>query len=162
MSTITTSSGRAAADDLPQQGLEALLELFAAMRGRLRDALRDSPGALAPMHQRMLRHCLQHPGASQQALAQASGRDKGQIARLIKELETQGLLVREADPSDGRMQRLRVTAAGRAAHQRFRKQEAVIARRMFEAMTAGEIEGLIDQLGRLRETLLADASGSAS
>lgn len=141
------------APELSQQANDALLDLFGAMRRRMREALGAGSHALAPMQLRMLQHCLRHPGASQQALVQASGRDKGQVARLIKELETQGLLVREADPDDGRSQRLKLTAAGRTACQRFRKHEAAIAQRMCDTMSARELQALIDQLTAMRTRL---------
>jgi DNA-binding MarR family transcriptional regulator len=153
MSTKPTGTAGLDVTELPQQTLDALLGLFAAMRVHMRDSLSGNPQGLAPMHQRMLKFCMQHPGASQQALVQASGRDKGQVARLIKDLEAQGLLLREADPADGRSQRLKLTPAGRAACQRFRKHELAIAQRMFDTMSAHELQSLIDQLGAMRDRL---------
>ena len=153
MSTKPRTPPAAPVPELSQQALDGLFALFAALRGGLRDALQDGPEGLAPMHLRMLKHCLKHPGTNQQALVQASGRDKGQVARLIKELDAQGLLLREADPDDGRSQRLTLTPAGRAACQRFRRHESAIAQRLFEPMAVGEIQALIDQLGLLRDRL---------
>ena len=152
----TKSPGNPATPDaeLSQQALDSLFALFAALRGGLREALQGGPEGLAPMHLRMLKHCLKHPGTSQQALVQASGRDKGQIARLVKELDAQGLLLREADPHDGRSQRLTLTPAGRAACQRFRQHEQAVAQRLFGPMSGPEVQALIEQLGTLRGRLL--------
>ena len=162
MSTKQRTPPAAPVPELSQQALDALFALFAALRGGLRDALQDGPEGLAPMHLRMLKHCLKHPGTNQQALVQASGRDKGQVARLIKELDAQGLLLREADPDDGRSQRLTLTPAGRAACQRFRRHESAIAQRLFEAMAAEEIQALIDQLGVLRGRLAASQTDASA
>ena len=152
---FTTSAGR-------------LFAQFGALRSGLRDALQDGPEGLAPMHLRMLKHCLRHPGTSQQALVQASGRDKGQVARWIKEPDAQGLQLRESDPAVGRSQRLMLTLtltpAGRAACQRFRRHESAIAQRLFEPMAAGEIQALIDQPAVLRDRLVglqADESAAS-
>jgi DNA-binding MarR family transcriptional regulator len=153
MSTKPTAAEAKDSPELCQEANEALLDLFATMRRSMREALGAGTHALAPMQLRMLRHCQRHPGASQQTLVQASGRDKGQVARMVKELEAQGLLTREADPDDGRSQRLRLTAAGRAACERFRRHEAAIAQRMFGAMSARELQALIDQLTAMRARL---------
>ena len=69
---------------------------------------------------------------------------------MVKELDAQGLLLRQTDPADGRSQRLTLTAAGRAACQRFRKHESAMAQRLFGPMPAHEIQALIDQLALLR------------
>jgi DNA-binding MarR family transcriptional regulator len=142
-----------AAPALQQQALDTLFTLFAALRGEMRASFNDSPPGLAPMHMRVLKHCLHHAGTSQQALVRASGRDKGQIARLVKDLDEQGLLQRQPDPADGRSQLLTPTPAGRAACQQFRQQEAAVARRLFESMSPADVQSFIDQLAALRQRL---------
>lgn len=54
------------------------------------------------------------------ALAEAEQVRPPTISRLVKELETQGLVERLADPRDGRVHRIRATPAGRALLERGR------------------------------------------
>lgn len=84
------------------------------------------PG-LGPLHLRALCLCLRNPGWTQQQVVQAMGRDKGQMARLVRDLEQRELLVRSADPHDGRVWRLNVTRAGERLCAWFTAIEAQLA-----------------------------------
>lgn len=146
MSTRPTSRQLAA--------LENLMTLFGGVKKALRHQLQqgDEP-AVAPMLLRMLQLCQRHPGITQQGLAQRTGRDKGQVARLIRELLDQGLLSRQDNPEDRRSHHLLPTAAGVAAVARFAQAEADVARLLFGHLNAAELGGLTTQLGTLRERL---------
>lgn len=111
--------------------VEAMVQLFVLMRAYMTQDLVRQGCTLSPLHLRVLTRCLQHPGANQQALGQAIGRDKGQIARLIKELDAQGLVLRTPDPKDGRCYTLHITAAGQQACQVFQTLELDMAQRLF-------------------------------
>ncbi|PXW97416.1 DNA-binding MarR family transcriptional regulator [Sphaerotilus hippei] len=137
--------------------MAAFLHTFEALKGRMRQCLLDAGETLAPMHLRILGQCLHQPGVSQQVLAQATGRDKGQIARLTRELVDQGLLTREVDPHDRRSLQLRVTDAGRAACGRFAHHEQAMAARMFGTMPVQDLERFIAQLTEVRSRLDAEA-----
>lgn len=56
---------------------------------------------------------------SQQELAARLGLEKSTVSRLAAELERKGLLVRERDPANRRLYRLRLTDEGRAVHRRM-------------------------------------------
>lgn len=143
------------------QALEALMGLFNGIKHALRDALpAEDTATLAPMHLRLLSLCQRHPGSTQQALAQRTGRDKGQIARLAKDLLDAGLLVREPDPQDRRSHRLNLTAAGLAACARFHQAEMAVARRIFGPVPDAELAALLEQLRTLRGRL-GPAQGDA-
>ncbi len=90
--------------------------------------LRGVAAELAPMDARVLGFFARHPGGTQTDLALHSGRDKGQIARLVAGLRERGLLDGEADPADRRSLRLRLTPEGEALHKASRRQ----ARRLYE------------------------------
>jgi DNA-binding MarR family transcriptional regulator len=66
------------------------------------------------MEGKVLGFFARHPGATQRDLAQHSGRDKAQLARLIKSLRERGLLLAEEDGSDRRQVCLRLSDAGQA------------------------------------------------
>ena len=83
--------------------LEAIHELMHRVRHRQLDA---GTGELNPMEARVLGFFARHPGATQSALAAHSGRDKGQLARLVNGLREKGLLLAQV-----RRQRKRLSAA---------------------------------------------------
>lgn len=134
----------------------AFFQLFASVRGTLDEALRQERIGLSLMHLALLRYCQAHPGCSQQALAQAVGRDKGQIARLIREFEEQGLLTREQDAEDRRSQCLHLTAKAEAACEQFSHQESIIAKRMFSALSDAERSQFAGLLSTMKAGLQAD------
>jgi DNA-binding MarR family transcriptional regulator len=57
---------------------------------------------------------------SQQELAARLRLEKSTVSRLAAELERKGLLVRERDPGNRRLYRLRLTDEGRTVHRRMR------------------------------------------
>lgn len=134
--------------------LEALVSLFGGMKQAMRHQLQgDAALATAPMLLRMLQLCQRHPGITQQGLAQLTGRDKGQVARLVKELLDDELLLREIHPDDRRSHRLRPTAAGLTAVERFEAAEAGVAELIFGELSAAELTALTEQLDRLKHRL---------
>src|SRR5262249_22583670 len=58
-------------------------------------------------------------GMSQMALARALGIDRSTLVPILNRLQTRGLLVRRASPSDGRTHALGLTPAGEKALARF-------------------------------------------
>jgi DNA-binding MarR family transcriptional regulator len=140
----------------PQRAaLEALLSLFGGMKQAMRrELLADGEHAMAaPMNLRMLQLCQRHPGITQQGLTQLTGRDKGQVARLVKELLDQGLLTREAHPDDRRSHRLLPSAVGLAACARFEQAEAAVAARLFGDLAPQALNALTTQLASLKARL---------
>jgi DNA-binding MarR family transcriptional regulator len=55
-------------------------------------------------------------GASQRDLAERLGLEKSTVSRMAADLEQRGLVVRERDPDNRRLYRLRLTEQGRAVH----------------------------------------------
>ena len=134
--------------------LDALLSLFGGMKQAMRHQLQgDGTPATAPMLLRMLQLCQRQPGITQQGLALITGRDKGQVARLVKELLDDGLLLREEHPDDRRSHRLMPTVAGLAAVERFEAAEAGVADLLFGELSLAELAALTDQLCRLKDRL---------
>jgi len=134
--------------------LEALRALFGGFKQAMRQALQsEGASALAPMHLRLLHLCQRHPGITQQGLALRVGRDKGQVARLVKDLLDHGLLVREAHPEDRRSHCLRPTPEGLLASARFEQIEARVAERLFGALPPAQLKALTTQLTALQDGL---------
>lgn len=117
---------------------DEILELLAAVSNlferRLRAmALEEAPDLLFSQA-KTIGFVGRNPGCSQQTLAGAVERDKGQVARLVKELEARGLLRREPDPDAWRAQRLFLTDSGQAIFLRFHARRAAIGQAMLEAL----------------------------
>lgn len=103
------------------------------LKTRMQD---DAEQGLGPLHLRALCLCQRNPGAPQQQLVQSMGRDKGQIARLIRDLEERGLLIRTPDERDKRVWLLTVTAEGDAKCQWFTALEAAVAQDLLGGLPA--------------------------
>jgi DNA-binding MarR family transcriptional regulator len=63
-----------------------------------------------------LSHVARSPAGTQLELAQAIGYDKTRLIGLLDELERDGLVTREPDPSDRRARIVHITARGRELH----------------------------------------------
>jgi len=138
-----------AEDDIAEQ-LHGLMHAF---RSQLLDAGRSRAQALAPMEAKALNFFNRQPGSTAAELAAHSGRDKAQIARLIKPLLDAGLLAREADAADGRNIRLRLTDAGRAMHRAMQQQRKRISVKLIDGLSAQELAQLKRLLARMRANL---------
>ncbi len=133
---------------------QAFMTLFGSVRQQLKTRMQDDGGhALGPVHLRALSLCQRHPGWTQQQLGQAMGRDKGQITRLIRELEEQAYLARSPDEQDRRVWRLNVTPAGEKECAWFLAIEAELAGDLFGGLTAKEREQLLQLLGGVQERI---------
>lgn len=149
----------------PKSGREHFVEfmtLFGSAQQRLKDFMAEEPElarGLGPMHLRALCICVENPGAAQQHLAKAMGRDKGQIARIAKELEEQGLLARDPDSADKRAFRLTATAAGAKRCAWFKSLEERVSGKMFSSLSADEMESLATALASMSSGLEGGATG---
>lgn len=84
------------------------------------------------------------------------GRDKGQIARLTRELEERNFLVRTPDERDRRVWQLTVTPEGAEKSQWFLNIETRLAVDMFGGLGAKERSLLAQLLQDLQEKLSVD------
>ena len=146
-----------AAGDLEDEVLESLQALLFSLKGQLRHSLGDQPLALAPMELRALQFFVRHPEASQRDLVQHSGRDKTQIARLIKSLLDSGHLQASPDPEDRRSQRLSPTPSGLALHGQLNQARRQALARSLTGLDADELGQLLGLLKRLRSNLAGPA-----
>lgn len=104
-----------------------------------------------------------HP-LSQRDLAERLRLDKSTVSRLAADLEREGLVVRERDPANRRLYRLRLTDAGRARHRSMRGTFHAQYQRWVGAMTAHERDALLTGLPALLRAVRAgwhDPAGAA-
>ena len=86
---------------------------------------------------------------SQRDLAERLRLEKSTVSRLAAELERKGLLVRERDPDNRRLYRLRLTDEGHALHARMRGTFQHRYARWVSAMTPAERAALLTGLQAL-------------
>jgi len=82
-------------------------------------------------------------------LAEIEGVNPTMLSRIVAKLEIGGLLERRADPADGRVARVEVTAAGAELHERLRTERTLLLRRQLAAMPADQAGHLLAALPSL-------------
>src|SRR5690606_28114334 len=143
-----------------EPGIEILNLINAIERrttARMQRLLREAGLGLAAMEARTLRFVARHPGCcTQKEIVRASGRDKAQIARVIKTLRERGLVERPTGGSGRRAQPLALTPSGAAVHARAEALRADTARELVGALDAGERDRLEALLGQLSPPIPGD------
>ena len=114
---------------------------------------RDGPHGLSHMEGKVLGYFAHHPGATQKDLADHSGRDKGQLARLIGSLKERQLLDAATDEADRRSVRLRLTAEGRSTLKTLQRQARRLSDLAVAEMSAPERQQLVTLLLKVRANL---------
>lgn len=132
------------------ESIHAVMHLYRARQYRV---LRDGPHDITHMEGKVLGFFAHHPQATQSDLAARSGRDKAQLARLVKGLRDKGLLEGQADEEDRRSVRLRLTEAGEAVHELLQAQARHLASLAVDGLSEEECRTLARLLGRIQENL---------
>ena len=132
------------------ESVHAIMHLY---RSRQQRSLRGSEHELAHMEIKTLGFFARHPGASQSDLVAFLGRDKAQVARLIRSLRERGLLEARADEADRRSTRLSLSEQGRALHAALHRHDGQLAEAALAGLSAAEQGLLLDLLGRVRANL---------
>ncbi|WP_341677013.1 MarR family transcriptional regulator [Niveibacterium sp. SC-1] len=149
------SSSPSSSSALPD-ALEALHELTHAIRAHLHRPRREDANAPPPMEARALGFFMRHPGATQTDLVAHSGRDKAQVARLIKSLIERGLLKAEANPQDGRSLCLRPTEEGLAECKAFLQERRRLGKQLVQGLSAEQLAGFQAVITHMRANLDKD------
>lgn len=141
----------------PLTGSENILELIHAImhltRARQFQALKDTGAGLTPLEARVLGFFSRRPGATHGDLVQHSGRDKGQLARLVHGLREQGLLEARPAPGDRRVQQLYPTPAAAARLAPVQAVRQALAEVAAGGLSAAECEQLQALLRRVHRSL---------
>lgn len=153
---------RKSVDKVNSKGIpadEAVLELVHAVMHQFRSqqyrALEGVEDGLTHMEGKVLGFFARHAGATQSELAQHSGRDKAQLARLIKGLRERGLLSAEADDVDRRNVRLQLTDEGQAMLRTLRQQGRKLEARAVAGLSADQRRRLVELLLHVKRNLEA-------
>jgi DNA-binding MarR family transcriptional regulator len=136
---------------------DAVVDLVHTVMHRFRalqyESLRDHPQAVTHLESKVMSFFAAHPGATQSELAQHSGRDKAQLARLLKGLRERGLLAAEADPADRRNVHLRLSPQGHAVQRTLQREARQVALRAVKDLSDTEQRALVALLARVKASL---------
>jgi len=134
-----------------------VLDLVHAVMHQYRSAqyqvLRDGPHDITHMESKVLNYFGHHPGATQSELSHHTGRDKAQLARLIKGLRDQGLLTGEVGADDRRSVRLSLTAAGQSVLRSLQQQVRRLNDKAVAGLSSAEAQQLVALLRHLKGNL---------
>lgn len=136
--------------------LELVHSVMHLYRSQQYQVLRDGPHDVTHMESKVLGYFGRHPGATQSDLVQHSGRDKAQLARLIKSLRERGLLAAEADENDRRNLRLALTADGQAVQRALQQQARRVSAKAVAGLSAAERQQLLALLRHVKTNLAPD------
>ena len=145
--------GSAPAPSPADEAIELVHTVMHQFRSRQLQALRDGAHDITHMEAKVLGFFSHHPGATLSDLVAHSGRDKAQLARLVKGLRERALLGGEADAADRRNVRLRLSDAGRAVQRALRAEAHVLNARAVAGLSPQEQAQLVALLARLKANL---------
>lgn len=140
----------AAVADEVFEAVHSVMHLFRARQYR---GLRDGAHEMTHLEAKVLGFFARHPQATQGELVAHSGRDKGQIARLIGGLRERGLLDAEPDPADRRSVRLQLSADGRELQRVLHRQARRVSARAVDGLSDAERRQLLTLLERVKANL---------
>lgn len=133
----------------PEAVFDAVHAVMHLYRSQQHQSVRGSSDELTHMDSKVLSFFARHPGATQKDLAEHSGRDKGQLARLISGLKDRGLLEGHADETDRRNIRLQLTVEGRSAQLALHRRARKLSVQALANLSAEEQRQLIGLLSRV-------------
>lgn len=140
----------AGATPSPDDVFEAIHRLMHLYRA---EQYRGGSNDLTHLEGKVLGYFARHPGATQSELAGHSGRDKGQVARLVGSLKERELLEASPDADDRRNIRLRLTVEGQSALKALQRRARRISEKALAGLDESELRQLADLLARLRGNL---------
>jgi DNA-binding MarR family transcriptional regulator len=121
---LAVVTGRGADDELPANLRLAVTRLARRMR-------QEAGEGLSPSMTAALASIERHGPLTPSALATIERIQRPTATRAIKNLEAEGLVVREGDPTDGRVSRVRISTDGRRLLARARtRKNAYLAKRL--------------------------------
>lgn len=140
-------------DDSVLELVHTVMHAYRSLQYRF---LRDGPHDITHMDGKVLGYFARHAGATQSDLAEHSGRDKAQLARLVKGLKERGLLSAEADVADRRNVRLSLTPAGQGVQRALQLQGRRLSAKAVAGLSAIEKKQLQSLLQKVSANLEAE------
>ena len=145
----------------PERRFGALLnELSHLLRREFERRLRRQKIALTRAQWRILRRVADREGCSQRELAEVMRLKAATVGRHVARLRAGGWLSRADHPRDGRAYRLRTRPKERRTLAVMQRVAARLQEEYFAGLPPGRSDGLIDDLLRIKENLLALEDGA--
>ena len=145
----------------PASAAEAVIDLVHTVMHQFRSTqyqvLRDNAHDVTHMESKVMGFFARHPGSTLSDLVLHSGRDKAQLAKLVKGLRERGLLDAATDANDRRSVHLRLSAAGLGVQKALQAQARVLNERAVGGLSPDEQAQLVALLTRVKGNL-ADPS----
>lgn len=116
-------------------------------------AVRDYDLPLNGMHIRLLQMIRRQPDCTAQQIASVTGRDKAQITRVVKELESMALITRTPDPEDRRAQLLALNEKGRGLMARIQDAEDEVKKTLLKGINKKDQNTFIEIGNRMLDNL---------
>ncbi len=135
---------------------ETLHRLLHAYKRAMREGYAAADIALTIGEIRVLKGIAHHRHGTAQHIADRMRQDKGRIARLIKRLVADGLVVRQPHPDDSRSQLLELTEPGQELADRIAAIEARAGARMAGGLSAADLARFTE----LAEAMIANLEHS--
>jgi len=138
----------------PEEVFDLIHRIMHLFRSQQYRALRGGPHEMTHLEGKLLGFLSAHPGATLSDLVAHFGRDKGQMARLVKSLKDQGMVgPGGAEKKDRRSTPLELTGAGLAVHQTLRRRCGHLATQSVKGLDEAECRRLLSLLQKVRANL---------
>jgi DNA-binding MarR family transcriptional regulator len=139
---------------------DEVLDLVHAVMHRYRSqqyqVLRDGPHQITHMESKVLDYFGRHPGATQNDMSGHSGRDKAQLARLIKTLRDRELLAGTPSETDRRSVHLTLTPDGESVLRLLQQQTKRLNAKAVAGLTKAQQRDFAELLQRVKANLASD------
>ncbi len=132
---------------------QVLWQLAFQFKVSTKRAVRDYDLPLNGMHVRLLQMIHRHPDGTAQQIARVTGRDKAQITRVIKELESMALIMRTPDPADRRAQLLSLNEKGLGLMARIKDAEDEVKKTLLKGINKKDQNTFIEIGNRMLDNL---------
>jgi DNA-binding MarR family transcriptional regulator len=139
--------------DDKHQVFETIHRLMHHFRARQYRLIQESGVDLTHMQHKVLGFFARHPDATLSDMVSYTGKDKAQIARLITEVRSKGLLDAQADASDKRITRLKLTAEGSKVFESLKASERELSELAVQGLTEEEYQTLLTLLARIKSNI---------
>jgi DNA-binding MarR family transcriptional regulator len=121
----------------------------ASMRSSFNSALNEKGIDATAEQYGLLSIINENPGTTQSDIGLKSGKDKTNVARMLKLLETRGSIKREKDPEDSRVFRIFITDSGRNLLKKMTPLAMDVNREALAGIDSGEITLFLAILDRI-------------
>lgn len=135
---------------------DVVMALSRGYRLNIRQAINAKALGLNGMHAQCLRIIAATPDCTANHIVSIMHRDKGQIARLVKELITMSLIEKHPNPADKRSQILTFTDDGHALMNKIHLAEKQLDKQMCEGLSTQDIDAFKRISARMVENLHRD------